>query len=120
MDRYEADWNMVKRGWDCHVHGIGRKFNSALEAIETYQKEDNATDQLMHEFVICENDQPVGTIQDHDSVVYFNFRGDRALEISRAFDEGDEFKGFDKIESNRRDRCHIYLFYRTSSFVFRI
>ena len=96
MDRYEADWNMVKRGWDTHVHGIGRKFSSALEAIDTYQKEDNATDQLMHEFVICENGEPVGKIQDHDSVVYFNFRGDRALEISRAFDGGEEFNCFDR------------------------
>lgn len=96
MDRYEADWSMVERGYNAHVHGIGRRFNSALEAIETYQKEDNATDQLMHEFIICENDLPVGKIEDHDSVVYFNFRGDRALEISRAFDEGDEFDKFDR------------------------
>ena len=96
MDRYEADWDMVKRGWDTHVHGIGRKFDSALQAIETYQKEDNATDQLMHEFVICENGEPVGKIEDHDSVVYFNFRGDRALEISRAFDGGAEFDKFDR------------------------
>ena len=96
MDRYEADWSMVERGWNTHVHGIGRKFNSALEAIETYQKEDNATDQLMHEFVICDGDTPVGTIKDHDSVVYFNFRGDRALEISRAFDSDDSFDKFDR------------------------
>ena len=96
MDRYESDWSMVKRGWDAHVHGIGRKFNSALEAIDTYQKEDNATDQLMHEFIICENNEPVGKILDHDSVVYFNFRGDRALEISRAFDSDDSFDKFDR------------------------
>ena len=96
MDRYEADWSMVKRGWDAQVHGIGRKFNSALEAIETYQKEENVTDQFMHEFVICENGEPVGKIEDHDSVVFFNFRGDRALEISRAFDGGDEFDKFDR------------------------
>ena len=73
MDRYEADWSMVERGYNAHVHGIGRKFNSALEAIETYQKEENATDQLMHEFIICKDNEPVGKIQDHDSVVYFNF-----------------------------------------------
>jgi len=96
MDRYEADWAMVERGYNAHVHGIGRKFNSALEAIETYQKEENATDQLMHEFVICDNGQPIGQIKDHDSVVYFNFRGDRALEISKAFDEGAEFNKFDR------------------------
>ena len=97
MDRYEADWSMVERGWHTHVLGEGRKFNSALEAIKTYQEEDNSTDQLMHEFVICEDGKPVGTIEDHDSVVLFNFRGDRALEISRAFDEGDEFAGFDRV-----------------------
>ena len=96
MDRYESDWSMVKRGWDAHVHGIGRKFNSALEAIETYQKEENATDQLMHEFVICKDDEPVGKIKNHDSVVYFNFRGDRALEISRAFDSDETFDKFDR------------------------
>ena len=96
MDRYEADWSMVERGWNAHVHGQGRKFNSALEAIETYQKEDNATDQLMHEFVICKNDEPIGKIQDHDSVVYFNFRGDRALEISRAFDGDNSFDKFNR------------------------
>ncbi len=96
MDRYEADWAMVERGWNAHVHGVGRQFNSALEAIDTYQKEENATDQLMHEFVICENGEPVGKIKDHDSVVYFNFRGDRALEISRAFDGGAEFTAFDR------------------------
>ena len=96
MDRYEADWSMVERGYNAHVHGIGRKFNSALEAIETYQKEENATDQLMHEFIICENGEPVGLIKDHDSIVYFNFRGDRALEISRTFDEGEEFDKFDR------------------------
>ena len=86
MDRYEADWEMVKRGWDTHVAGIGRKFNSATEAIETYRQETGTDDQNLHEFVICENDVPVGTIENHDSVIYFNFRGDRALEISRAFD----------------------------------
>ncbi len=94
MDRYEADWSMVERGWNAHVCGEGRAFSSALEAIETYQREDNATDQLMHEFVICEDGKPVGTIEDGDSVVYFNFRGDRALEISRAFEGGDDFNKF--------------------------
>lgn len=86
MDRYEADWDMVRRGWDVHVAGIGRKFNSATEAIETYRQEGGYDDQNLPEFVICENDVPVGTIEDHDSVIFFNFRGDRALEISRAFD----------------------------------
>ena len=86
MDRYEADWEMVRRGWDCHVAGIGRQFASATEAIETYRKELGVNDQNLPEFVIVKDGAPVGTIEDHDSVIYFNFRGDRALEISRAFD----------------------------------
>jgi len=95
MDRYEADWDMVKRGWYTHVLGEGRKFASAREAIETYRKELSCSDQNLPEFVICEGDKPVGTIEDHDSVIYFNFRGDRAIEISKTFDS-KEFDKFDR------------------------
>jgi 2,3-bisphosphoglycerate-independent phosphoglycerate mutase len=95
MDRYEADWDMVKRGFDCHVHGIGRKFPDAKTAIETYRAETGCIDQDLHEFVIAEGEAPVGKIQPGDSVVLFNFRGDRALEISRAFDDPN-FTKFDR------------------------
>jgi 2,3-bisphosphoglycerate-independent phosphoglycerate mutase len=97
MDRYNADWNIVKRGWDAHVLGKGRKFHSAVEAVETYYAEDpHITDQYLDPFVIVdEDDTPVGKIQDGDSVVFFNFRGDRAIEISRAFTEKD-FTEFDR------------------------
>ncbi len=88
MDRYEADWSMIERGWKVHVLGIGRFFSSAREAIETCRKEDpNVIDQYLPEFVISENGNPVGKIFDNDSVVFFNFRGDRSIEISRAFTE---------------------------------
>ncbi len=88
MDRYNADWSVVKRGWDAHVLGKARAFTSAKEAVETYYKEDPAiVDQYLPSFVIVENNEPVGRIVDGDSVVFFNFRGDRAIEISRAFDE---------------------------------
>ena len=96
MDRYGANWNMVRKGWDIHVHGKGRKFKSAKEAIETLRKETGAIDQDLPGFVICdENDNPVGPMKDGDSVIYFNFRGDRALEITAAFEE-DEFEHFDR------------------------
>jgi len=89
MDRYNADWNIVKKGWDAHVRGIGRKFKSASEAVSTYYKEDpKMTDQYLDSFVITDaKDEPVGRIKDGDSVVFFNFRGDRAIEISRAFED---------------------------------
>jgi 2,3-bisphosphoglycerate-independent phosphoglycerate mutase len=96
MDRYFADWSIVKRGWEAHVLGIGRQFDSAEKAIQTYYSEDpKITDQYLPSFVIAEKGEPVGKIVDGDSVVFFNFRGDRAIEISMAF-ENDDFKGFDR------------------------
>ncbi len=95
MDRYEANWSMVERGWQTHVLGEGRFFNSAREAIETLRKETKAIDQDLPPFVIAENGKPVGTIEDGDSVIFFNFRGDRAIEISKAFEDPD-FTYFDR------------------------
>ena len=87
MDRYEADWDMVARGWACHVHGEGRAFPSAREAIEALYAEDaKVNDQWLPAFVIVEDGQPVGRIVDGDGVLLTNFRGDRALAISRAFE----------------------------------
>lgn len=97
MDRYNADWAMVERGWKCHVQGASRQFSSATEAIETYRKENpGIIDQDLKDFVIAENGKPIGTINDGDSVIFFNFRGDRALEITAAFESGPEFDKFDR------------------------
>ncbi len=95
MDRYEANWGMVETGWKTHVLGEGRQFSSAREAIETYRREHQVIDQDLPPFVIAENGRPAGTISDHDSVIFYNFRGDRAIEISRAFEEKD-FTKFDR------------------------
>lgn len=94
MDRYEADWAMVERGWHTHVLADARKFTSATEAIETDRKENpDIIDQYLNPFVI-ENTN--GEIEDHDSVIFFNFRGDRAIEISKAFTEPN-FNKFDRV-----------------------
>jgi len=100
MDRYEANWNMVKLGWETHVLGIGRQFESATSAIETYRKEYGVIDQDLPPFVIAENGVPVGTINDNDSVILFNFRGDRAIEISQAF-EDENFTKFERVRYPR-------------------
>ena len=97
MDRYEADWDMVKRGWAIHVRGEGPAFPSARAAIEAARAENPAViDQDLPPFVITRNGQPVGPIRDGDSVIFFNFRGDRAIEISRAFEE-DTLDKFDRV-----------------------
>ena len=97
MDRYNADWPMVQRGWYAHVLGEGRQFESATKAIETYRAEQaGLLDQDMHEFVIAKDGKPVGTVEDGDSVILYNFRGDRALEITSAFEAGADFPHFDR------------------------
>ncbi|MBI9107124.1 MAG: 2,3-bisphosphoglycerate-independent phosphoglycerate mutase [Spirochaetales bacterium] len=96
MDRYGANWDMVRRGWETHILGEGRTFSSPHEAIETLRAETGAIDQDLPAFVIAEDDKPVGTIEDGDSVILFNFRGDRALELTRAFEDGDDFTEFDR------------------------
>ncbi|WP_288715100.1 2,3-bisphosphoglycerate-independent phosphoglycerate mutase [uncultured Treponema sp.] len=97
MDRYNADWPMVQRGWYAHVLGEGRQFESATKAIETYRAEQaGLLDQDMHEFVIAKDGKPVGTVEDGDSVILYNFRGDRALEITSAFESGADFPHFDR------------------------
>lgn len=96
MDRYEANWPMVEKGWKTHVLGEGRQFESTAEAIETYRKELSCIDQDLPPFVIAKDGNPVGKITDGDSVVFYNFRGDRAIEISRAFEE-ENFDKFDRV-----------------------
>lgn len=99
MDRYEADWNMVKLGWDTHVKAEGPKFGSAREAIEQYRAANPAViDQDLPPFVIVRDGKPVGPIVENDSVIFYNFRGDRGIEISRAFED----EQFDKFERGPR------------------
>ena len=95
MDRYQANWAMVERGWKTHVLGEGRTFATATEAIETFRAETGCIDQDLPAFVIAENGAPVGKIENGDSVVLYNFRGDRAQEISLAFDR-KEFPYFER------------------------
>ncbi|MDD4818421.1 MAG: 2,3-bisphosphoglycerate-independent phosphoglycerate mutase [Victivallaceae bacterium] len=101
MDRYGANWDMVRRGWETHVHGNGDFFKSATEAVETLRKKTGAIDQDLPPFVISDDGHtPVGPVMDNDSVIYFNFRGDRALEITAAFEQDD----FDKFNRGRRPK----------------
>jgi 2,3-bisphosphoglycerate-independent phosphoglycerate mutase len=102
MDRYNADWAMVERGYRCHTFGEGRSFGSAAEAVQTMYAEADAAgrstgDQYLHEFVVVADGSPVGAMADGDAVIMYNFRGDRSIEISRAYEEPD-FDEFDRGE----------------------
>lgn len=102
MDRYKADWDMVERGWNAHVHGQGEAYPSISEAYQDLRENTGKVDQDLPAFVIEDEDGPVGKIEDEDSVIFFNFRGDRAIEISMAF-EDDDFPYF-----SRGDRPEVY------------
>jgi len=100
MDRYGADWPMVKRGYDCHTHGVGRQFPTAAEAVDVMYSESDGDlkpkgDQYLDAFVVADDGEPIGTMADGDAVLLWNFRGDRAVEITQAY-EAETFTEFDR------------------------
>jgi len=97
MDRYNANWDMVRRGWETHVLGRARGFTDALDAVRVLRRErPGVVDQDLDPFVIVDQrGLPVGPVSDGDSVVFFNFRGDRAIEMSLAFTD-PTFERFDR------------------------
>jgi 2,3-bisphosphoglycerate-independent phosphoglycerate mutase len=98
MDRYQADWRIVERGWRAHVLGQGRQTTSALEAVRAERAaHPQIIDQDLAPFVVAVDGRPVGTIEDGDAVICFNFRGDRAIEITHAFETPEgAFPHFDR------------------------
>ncbi|KAG8054973.1 hypothetical protein GUJ93_ZPchr0001g32648 [Zizania palustris] len=98
MDRYENDWDVVKRGWDAQVLGEAPyKFQSAVEAVKTLRAEPKANDQYLPPFVIVdENGKAVGPVVDGDAVVTFNFRADRMVMIAKSLEYAD-FDKFDRV-----------------------
>lgn len=105
MDRYEADWDMVKRGYNCHTHGIGEAFPDAASAVTAMYESSGKSDQYLPAFVIEKEGEPVGKMQDNDALIFFNFRGDRAIEISLAY-ERDDFDKFDRTEHGAHPKLY--------------
>ncbi|KAK2967747.1 hypothetical protein RJ640_000661 [Escallonia rubra] len=99
MDRYENDWEVVKRGWDAQVLGEApHKFKSALEAVKKLREAPQANDQYLPPFVIVDDSgKAVGPIFDGDAVVTLNFRADRMVMAAKAF----EYEDFDKFNRVR-------------------
>ncbi|MBA0647397.1 hypothetical protein Goklo_015284 [Gossypium klotzschianum] len=96
MDRYENDWDVVKRGWDAQVLGEApHKFKNAVEAVKKLRE--NANDQYLPPFVIVDdNNKAVGPIVDGDAVVTINFRADRMVMLAKAL-EYQDFNKFDRV-----------------------
>ncbi len=89
MDRYEADWSMIEKGWQLIVEGEGEKCWDALEKVKEIKKNDpNLNDQYIPPHIVADpqTNAPLATVDDNDSVVFFNFRGDRAIEMCQALE----------------------------------
>lgn len=97
MDR-DKRWQRVQKAYDAMVYGKGFKATTPIKAIEdSYQKE--VFDEFVEPTIICNNDKPVATIEENDSVIFFNFRPDRARQITRALVD-PEFKEFETKKLN--------------------
>ncbi len=101
MDR-DSRWERVQQAYECLRTGKGHKARSATEAVQN-SYDQQVTDEFIEPTCIVDEQQvPLATIDDGDAVIFFNFRGDRPREISRAFVE-DDFKEF-----NRTSKPNIY------------
>jgi 2,3-bisphosphoglycerate-independent phosphoglycerate mutase len=99
MDR-DKRWDRTEKAYQLLVRGVGRPREKSVDAIREYYKE-SITDEFMYPVVLVdEAKQPVATIKDNDSVVFFNFRADRARQITRAFTE----EGFNAVDVKDRPK----------------
>lgn len=107
MDR-DQRWERVEKSYRAMVYGDGLKYRSAVEALE-----DSYQTQIHDEFVlpsvmVGEESKPVGTIEDNDAVIFFNFRPDRAIQLSQVFTNKD-FRGFDRGEKHPKNLHYVCL-----------
>lgn len=93
MDR-DNRWDRVEKAYRALAYGEGQEADNAADAIQASYS-DKVNDEFVVPTVIKEEGKPVAVIKDNDSVIFFNFRPDRAREITRAFCD-DDFKGFDR------------------------
>ena len=94
MDR-DNNWDRVKLAYDSLVTGEGVKATDAVKAVEDSYANDKTDEFVLPTVITDENGQPLSLVKDGDSVIFFNFRPDRAREITRAFCD-DKFTGFER------------------------
>ncbi len=93
MDR-DKNWDRVKLAYDALTKGEGVPAESAAKGIQASYNQEKY-DEFVMPTVVIENGAPVATIKDHDSIIFYNFRPDRAREMTRAFCD-NEFAGFER------------------------
>ncbi|MFP4016168.1 MAG: 2,3-bisphosphoglycerate-independent phosphoglycerate mutase [Halanaerobiales bacterium] len=106
MDR-DNRWERTKKAYDAMVLGKGNQCDDPYKAVKN-SYDDGVNDEFVIPVVIEKNGEPTATIQDGDAVVFFNFRADRARQITRAL-ALKEFEGFDRPAEHPDDLCYICL-----------
>jgi len=97
MDR-DKRWERTEKSYRAMVYGEGPQYTDALQAVkESYEK--SVMDEFVMPTVIVEDGKPVGLVESEDSVVFFNFRPDRAIQLSQVF-TNEDFRGFDRGENH--------------------
>ncbi|HLR42686.1 MAG TPA: 2,3-bisphosphoglycerate-independent phosphoglycerate mutase [Pseudogracilibacillus sp.] len=97
MDR-DKRWERVQLAYDAICHGKGPKFNQASAAVENSYEEDVYDEFVLPSVIMDENEEPVGSVEDNDAIIFFNFRPDRAIQLSQSFANAD-FAEFDRGEA---------------------
>lgn len=107
MDR-DKRWERTEKAYRAMVYGEGPQYTDPIAALkESYEK--SVTDEFVIPTVIVKEDgSPVGLIEDHDAMIMFNFRPDRAIQISLAF-TNEDFRGFDRGPKRPKDLYYVCL-----------
>lgn len=107
MDR-DKRWDRVKKSYDTMVYGEGPSYKSAIECVDDSYKNGIYDEFVLPSVILQENGEPVAKISDKDSVIFYNFRPDRAIQISRAF-TNEDFREFDRGAGVPKDLYFVCL-----------
>lgn len=97
MDR-DRRWERVKKSYEAMTQGKGPRFKNAVDVIEESYEQGIYDEFILPSVIIDDADEPVGLIEDNDSIIFYNFRPDRAVQISQTFADAD-FRDFDRGEN---------------------
>src|SRR5699024_1575062 len=96
MDR-DKRWDRVKKAYDAMVYGKGPAYQDPYEVIDNSYENGIYDEFVIPSVLTDENGNPVGQVEDNDAIIFYNFRPDRAIQISRTF-ANDDFHDFDRGE----------------------
>lgn len=107
MDR-DRRWERVEKSYRAMVYGEGPTYKEPLDIIKDSYANDIFDEFILPSVIVDEDDKPIGTIKDEDAIIFFNFRPDRAIQMSQVF-TNDDFRGFDRGENHPENLHYVCL-----------